>query len=261
MAGRGRRLAIVASLAALLAWPSLAAAQDSAATIAIRGKPQSLRLYGTRGGQAVVVSSGDGGWIHLAPHVAEALSRRGFFVVGFDAKAYLSSFTTKDSGLSEADVTADYRALAEFAAQGSRSLPILIGVSEGAGLSVLAASGDAVKQRVLGVIGIGLPEKNELGWRWRDMAIYITHGVPNEPLFNASAVVGRVSPTPLAAIHSTADEFVPLETLKAVFEKANEPKRLWTVKASNHRFSDNLRDFDQALADAIAWIVAVRRVP
>jgi type IV secretory pathway VirJ component len=28
------------------------------------------------------VSSGDGGWIHLAPHVAEVLAAKGFFVVG-----------------------------------------------------------------------------------------------------------------------------------------------------------------------------------
>jgi fermentation-respiration switch protein FrsA (DUF1100 family) len=223
-------------------------------TISIRGKAQALRLFGARGGQPVVVSSGDGGWIHLGPHVAEVLVRRGFFVVGFDCKTYLSSFTTKDGALTEADVPNDYRVLVDYAAQGSPVRPILIGVSEGAGLSVLAATGSAVKDRVRGVIGIGLPEKNELGWRWRDMAIYITHGVPNEPLFNTSAVVGRVAPMPLAAIHSTSDEFVPLETLKAVFDKANEPKRLWTITASNHGFIDNLGAFDAALADAIAWI-------
>lgn len=229
-------------------------AQQSEATIAIRGKAQTLRLYGTRGGQPLVVSSGDGGWIHVAPHVAEVLVKRGFFVVGFDSKAYLSSFTSKDSTLSETDVQVDYQVLAEFAAQGSRAAPILIGVSEGAGLSVLAATGPAVKARVRGVIGIGLPEKNELGWRWRDMSIYFTHGVPNEPLFSASAVVPRVAPTPLAAIHSTNDEFVALSTLQAIMQKAGEPKRVWTITASNHGFSDNLAAFDAALLEAIEWI-------
>jgi fermentation-respiration switch protein FrsA (DUF1100 family) len=233
-----------------------AGGQESTSTLSIRGKAQTLHIYGARGGEPVVVSSGDGGWIHLAPHVAAVLSRRGFFVVGFDAKAYLSAFTTKDGTLTEADVPGDYRVLVDFAAQGSSHRPILAGVSEGAGLSVLAATGAAVKERVRGVIGIGLPEKNELGWRWRDMAIYITHGAPNEPLFSASAVVGRVAPIPLAAIHSIQDEFVPLETLHAVFAKANEPKRLWTIKASNHAFSDNEREFDAALAEAVAWIGA-----
>lgn len=245
---------VAMALTTLVAGVVAVAAEQSEATISIRGKSQTLRVLGTRGGQPVVVSSGDGGWIHLAPHVADVLARHGFFVVGFDSKAYLSSFTIRDSTLTEADVPGDYRVLVEYAAQGGKGAPILIGVSEGAGLSVLAATGPGVKERVRGVVGVGLPEKNELGWRWRDMAIYLTHGVPNEPLFNASDVVGRVAPTPLAAIHSTSDEFVPLPTLQAIMEKAREPKRVWTIKASNHGFSDNLGQFDAALIDAIGWI-------
>ena len=50
--------------------------------------------YGARGGSPVIVSSGDGGWIHLGPHVAEMLAAQGFFVVGFDVKGYLDSFTS-----------------------------------------------------------------------------------------------------------------------------------------------------------------------
>jgi type IV secretory pathway VirJ component len=42
----------------------------------------------------VVISSGDGGWLHLGPHVAEVLAASGYFVVGFDVKAYLSGFTS-----------------------------------------------------------------------------------------------------------------------------------------------------------------------
>ena len=63
-------------------------------TVTIRGQTQSLRVYGTRGRPAVIVSSGDGGWIHLAPHVAQVLAAKGFFVVGFDVKAYLERFTS-----------------------------------------------------------------------------------------------------------------------------------------------------------------------
>jgi type IV secretory pathway VirJ component len=62
------------------------AAAQSTEALSIRGHSQSLRIYGARGGQAVIVSSGDGGWIHLGPHVAELLAANGYFVVGFDAK-------------------------------------------------------------------------------------------------------------------------------------------------------------------------------
>ena len=222
--------------------------------ITVRGQSQSVRLYGTRGNTPVIVSSGDGGWIHLGPHVAEVLAAKGFFVVGFDVKAYLESFTSGKATLRPEDEPGDYKALADFAARGATRKPILIGVSEGAGLSVLAATDPQTKQSIAGVLGVGLPDLNELGWRWKDSLIYVTHGVPNEPTFSTAAIVNRVSPTPLGAIHSTQDEFVALSQVQKVLDAAKEPKKLWIVKASDHRFSDNLPEFDRRLLEAIAWI-------
>lgn len=222
--------------------------------VVLRGHPQTLRLYGARGGQPVIVSSGDGGWMHLAPHVAEVLAARGYFVVGFDVKAYLSSFTTSQSALQPGDEPGDYKVLADVAAAGSRRRPILVGVSEGAGLSVLAATDPATRAAIGGVVGLGLPDVNELGWRWKDAIIYVTHGMPNEPTFSTAAIVSRVAPAPLAAIHSTQDEFVPTAEVQRVMAAAQNPKKLWIVKASDHRFSDNLPEFDQRLLDALAWV-------
>jgi len=232
-----------------------ATAQERTTHIAIRGHQLAVRLYGTPGhGAPVVVSSGDGGWVHLAPHVAEFLAGKGFYVVGLDAKEYLETFTSGTTGVRVQDEPGDYRLLAEFAGQGSSLKPILIGVSEGAGLSVLAATDPETKQKIRGVIGLGLPDMNELGWHWKDAIIYVTHTAPNEPMFSAAAVVGRVAPLPLAAIHSTHDEFVPLDELNKVFAAAKEPKKLWIVDASNHRFSDNLPEFDRRLMEALDWL-------
>ena len=104
------------------------------------------------------------------------------------------------------------------------------------------------------MIGLGLPDVNELAWRWKDVAIYLTHRVPDEPTFSAAAIVDRVAPLPLAAIHSTHDEFVTLSDAQRVLNGARDPKRLWTVTASDHRFSDNLGEFDRTLLDALAWV-------
>jgi pimeloyl-ACP methyl ester carboxylesterase len=225
-------------------------------TVAIRGHQQALYIYGSPRGEPVIVSSGDGGWIHLGPHVAAFLAARGFFVIGFDVKVYLSSFTSERSTLRPADEPADYRVLTDVARHATGRKPILIGVSEGAGLSVLAATDTGTKAEVAGVIGLGLPDLNELGWRWKDMLIYLTHRAPDEPSFSAAAIVDRVAPLPLAAIHSTHDEFVPVTEVERVLKAANEPKRLWIVNASNHRFSDNLDEFDRQLLEAIAWVKA-----
>ena len=236
----------------------LAAGAASPATerLLIRGQDQTLRVYGARGGPVAVVASGDGGWIHLGPHVAEFLSSRGYFVVGFDSRAYLSSFTKGGTTLSTTDVPGDFAALLDYASKGATAPPVLLGVSEGAALAVLAATSAATKAKVAGVIALGLPDKAELGWRFRDSMIYVTKGVPKEPLFSTAEVIGRVAPLPLVAIHSTKDEFVSVEDVERVMSRALEPKLLWLIEADDHRFSGKEQDLHQRLMDAIAWIRA-----
>lgn len=226
-------------------------AQDS---IDLRGRGQTLYLYGPRTGEPVIVSSGDGGWIHLGPHVASFLASRGFFVIGFDVKAYLESFTSGKTTLDPAMEPNDYATLADFARRTSGKKPVLVGVSEGAGLSLLAATDPRVKALVTGIVGVGMPDINELGWRWRDAAIYFTHKVPKEPTFSAATIAADVAPLPLAAIHSTTDEFVPVSVIQRIIDSAREPKRLWIVSASDHRFSNNLREFDARVLEALDWV-------
>jgi pimeloyl-ACP methyl ester carboxylesterase len=232
---------------------------QGAEAVAIRGRMQYVHLYGPPAGAPVVVSSGDGGWLHLAPHLAEVLAVNGYRVVGFDAKAYLASFTSGASTLQPDDVPADYRVLIDLASGGAGSKPILIGVSEGAALSVLAAANPQVNSAIEGVITFGLPDVNELGWRWKDSLIYLTHGVPNEPTFSVASIVARVSPAPLAAIYSTRDEFVSRAEIDAIMSGARDPKQLWTVDAADHRFSDKLDECDRRLVDALAWVRAHAR--
>ena len=223
-------------------------------SVTIRGKQQSLHTFGTRGKQAIVLSSSDGGWVRVAPLVAGILAKRGFFVVGLDSKAYLESFTGTNSTLKEADIPGDFLSLADFASTGTQPAPILIGVSEGAGLSVLAATRDDVKKKVQGVIVIGLPDLTELAWRWRDAIIYVTHGVPNEPTFSTAAVIDRVSPVPLAVLHSSSDPYVPVDTIKGILARAKEPKQLWIINSTEHGFGDNEAEFQAKLLEAIAWV-------
>jgi alpha-beta hydrolase superfamily lysophospholipase len=244
-------LALIA--AACMALPTNVRGQTRQA-FAIRGREQTLYLYGSPSGDPIVVSSGDGGWLHLAPHVAELLAHNGYFVVGFDSKAYLSSFTSETTTLRAEEVPADYRELAKFAAHATGKKPILVGVSEGAGLSVLAATDSRTKAAIAGVIGLGLPDRNELGWHWKDSFIYLTHQVPNEPTISTAVIADKVAPLPLAGIHSTHDEYVPIAEVQNIFQHAGEPKQLWIVKAGNHRFSGNVAEFDRRLVEAIDWV-------
>jgi fermentation-respiration switch protein FrsA (DUF1100 family) len=244
----------VSVVAWALSQPSTAAAAPVTETVSLRNHPQTVYVYGMRGATPVLLSSGDGGWMHLAPHVAELLASRGYFVVGFDVKQYLSSFTSGSDTLGTTDVPGDYRVLIDFAGRGASSRVVLIGVSEGAGLSLLAATDPPNKLLITGVIGLGLPDINELGWRWQDSMIYITHGAPKEPTFSTVKVAPQLTPVPLAAIHSTTDAYVPLAEAEQVVAHASEPKRMWVIKAGDHSFSDNLPELDARVLEAIAWV-------
>ena len=248
------RISVVAIVSALAVAAS-ASAQTLEAFV-IRGHAQPLHLYGRPGAPPIILSSGDGGWLHLAPHLAESLSSAGYFVIGFDAKAYLSAFTSGVTTLRAADVPGDFRSLIDRAARGASRKPVLVGVSEGAGLSVLAAADPLTRPSIAGVIVLGLPDRNELGWRWRDSLIYLTKGVPTEPTFSAAAKLAQVSPAPLAAIYSTRDEYVPRAEVEQLMQVAHDPKRLWLIDAADHRFSNNLAECDRRLHDALAWVHA-----
>jgi fermentation-respiration switch protein FrsA (DUF1100 family) len=74
-----------------------------------------------------------------------------------------------------------------------------------------------------------------------------------------SEIVDRVSLVPLAAVHSTHDEFVSVSEIEDLVARAGEPKRLWLVDARDHRFSDRLAELDLRLAEAVDWIATARR--
>src|SRR5205814_1170858 len=125
---------------------------------------------------------------------------------------------------------------------------------EGAGLAVVAAADPRIRDRISGVVAFGLTDANELGWRWRDSIVYLTKGVPNEPVFHAGDFISQVSPAPLALLWSSHDEFVGGAAQKRLAALARAPKQVLTVEASDHRFSDNLRQLDANLMEVVDWI-------
>jgi hypothetical protein len=241
------------ALLALLMIPVSGISQTSS-DITIRGKGQKLNLYGSSGNSPILLSSGDLGWAGLVVHVAEFLSSQGYYVVGLNTKLYLASFTSKNSALDPKDVPGDYRTLLSLIRQSNATKPVFVGISEGAGLSVLAATHPDIKASIQGILALGLPDQNELGWKWQDFTIWVTKKTPNEPSFMVEDIIGKVSPLPLAEIHSTHDEFLPVEKAKAMFSKAGEPKKMWVIEASNHRFSESRPQLDRRILEALQCI-------
>jgi alpha-beta hydrolase superfamily lysophospholipase len=228
----------------------------------VRGKTLSLAIYrpaaAPRG--TIIMGSGDVGWVGLAVSMAQQLNADGYLVVGLNVRQYLSTFAEGKSHLSETDVPRDYGIIADLLRR-QNLLPgpvILSGVSEGAALSALAASDRSNHGWVDGVIAMGLPEVAELAWHWSDVPAWIFKKDANEPSFHAHEIIASVSPVPLALIQSTKDEYVPEADYRRLFDTARDPKKLFLIEASNHRFTDKPRELRAAYASALDWVKAAR---
>ncbi len=252
-------LALLSAVAARFGWPASYRTEN----LLLRSKTQSVAVYDPRPDSQrrafqVVVTSGDLGWIGLSADIAEHLQANAYRVIGFNSRAYLSSFTTRDSALKPEDVSEDLRTLLGWAASSPASVHafVLIGVSEGAGLSVVGAGQLPQLQTLKGVIALGLPRETTLGWRWTDFPMWVTKRNPREPLTATSTYLSQLR-TPFVMIHSTHDEWDPIESARAMFALAPEPKKFFAIAASNHRFSDRLPEVLTQIDSALAWMATL----
>jgi pimeloyl-ACP methyl ester carboxylesterase len=245
----------------MLASTALAAAPASrSATITLRGKSQALEVYDPASGapprpMQIILTSGDVGWVGLPVNIAEHLQRIGYRVIGFNARAYLASFTGKDRALDPNAIPDDYRSIVNWALS-KPAFPAavsMIGVSEGAGLAVIGMSRPDSIASCRGVVALGLPARTSLGWRWTDFTMWITKKDPNEPQAETRAYLPRLR-CPLVMIHSTHDEWDSIDSAKEMYQFHPGPKDFIAVDAVNHRFSDKVPEVLSTLAHSLEWL-------
>jgi fermentation-respiration switch protein FrsA (DUF1100 family) len=250
----GRKLVWAMVLA--LAVPAWAGVVPGKNQVVLRGRAQDVYYFPAATkpslGQ-VLFFPGDGGWRGFAVTVSKTMSEWGYDVYGVDTKHYLCTYTT-DGGLTEAQVASDLAELARSMGARPDRRFTLVGWSEGAGLSLLAAAAENNRASFDGLVTMGLPEKNFLAWRWEDALTYVTKQRPNEPGFSSMDYMGKVSPLPVFMIQSMHDEYVPLDVAERLFLAAHEPRRFRPVSASDHRFSGNQQQFFEVLQEALRWI-------
>jgi type IV secretory pathway VirJ component len=228
----------------------------------LRGRHLTLTIYRPAVPRAkvkgtIIMGSGDVGWVGLAVSMSGFLSSNGYTVIGLNAREYLAEFTTRGGAhLTTSEVPEDYAKLAEFLrARGLLDSPVIVsGVSEGAGLAVLAASAPANHSWIHGVITMGLPGTAELAWRWTDFTSWITKKDSGEPSFAARDFLAGISPVPLYMIQSTHDEYVTEREYRELEAAARPPKKLALIDAANHRFTDKIAELRSQYVAALAWM-------
>lgn len=229
----------------------------------LRGKVQSVQVYDPVPGMPkrsvqVLVTSGDLGWLGISGDVPGHLQEQGYRAIGLNAQRYVSSFTGgKAAHLEEDVIPGDYHTIVETVSAGS-SYPrefVSVGVSEGAGLAVVAMGQEQASPLCRGIIALGMPLKTALGWRWTDFTSWISKKEPNEPEVDTKDYLFRLK-VPVVLVHSTHDEYDLIDKVKAVYNDAPGPKQFHAVDASNHRFSNKIQEVLTLVDTSLEWIVA-----
>jgi alpha-beta hydrolase superfamily lysophospholipase len=265
---RKEKLAYRLLLLALALWFApeelLWAQQNGQNLVTIRGKAQEVYFYPAGSGAAhdqppkVLFVPGDFGLHGHAVSIAQTMAGWGYDVYALDTRQYLTSLRgSPDSRIQ--DVISDFRAIGSWITGGNKQPILLVGWSEGAGLSLLAASSPDNKQIFRGSALFGLTESNLLGWRWSDVFSYVTKKDPDEPKFQTSDYMAGHAPLPLVLLQSSGDEYVSVDAARRLFALAREPKRFVLIQARDHRFDGNTEEFYARLRESLEWIRTVSK--
>jgi dienelactone hydrolase len=252
-----RRHRLAAALWVTLALPAAAnAAAPGRNEVNVRGQGLDVYYYpaaGAKLNRKVLFAPGDGGWRGWAVTVAQQMASWGYDVYGFDTRDYLTSFTGR-TRLKESDVMSDFRQVARWVTDNSGEKVTLVGWSEGAGLSVLAAANGENKGYFNGVVTFGLGDANVLGWTWQDTVRNLAGQQVNEPQFQASRYMAAIAPLRLLMIHAGRDEYVPLDEAQSLLNAARGQKRLTVIQANDHKFTGNTGEFYRVLREGLQWV-------
>ncbi len=235
-------------------------------TVYLRGRPLTVRVYDPPPGSPrrpvqVLVTSGDLGWWGISGDLPTHLRAKGYRVIGFNAQSYEVAFTgSRGAQIRPDQVPGDYDTIMQAASVDTvyPAAFVSIGVSEGAGLAVLAMGQPDASPLCEGVITLGLPMRTALAWRWTDFTSWISKAEPHEPEVATEDYLVHMG-VPLVEIHSVNDEYDRIERVRAIVARDPAPKRFIPVDARNHRFSGRIHQVLALVDSSIVWIDSQRQ--
>jgi pimeloyl-ACP methyl ester carboxylesterase len=170
-------------------------------------------------------------------------------MAGFSAPEYIKHLRGDEETTTPALLARDYAAIIDTA-RSELMLPaatpvILVGVSRGAGLSVVAAGQPTIQPSLDGVVVMALTKEEEhVRWRRRrqstELEIY-----PYLP---------RLADLPVAVIQSTRDNYLPAEEARTLFGSDTDRRQFHAIEARNHSFAGARLLLYETLRSSIDWV-------
>ena len=206
----------------------------------------------------LVYTTGDGGWGRKDLALYQEIVSWGYPTAGFSAPDYLDHLQEESGTTTPERLGRDYADIIAFAETNLGIEPgapvVLIGVSRGAGLEVVAAGQPRVRDRLTGVVAVALTREEEyVRWYGRLPGLHR----PQKPVMvQVYEYLPLLDTLPIAVIQSTHDQFLSAPAAAQLFGADTPTRRFHPIDARNHSFAGARAEMYQACRDALDWIIS-----
>lgn len=200
--------------------------------------------------EVLVYATGDAGWHRKDRDVFRQLQTWGYAVVGVSTPQYLK-LLPDENGTTPGRLAADFATMIDSGVNAlhlAENTPVvLVGVSRGADLAVVAAGQASLRPRLAGVVAIGLTREEEYVHRRRTRVAF--------PLYEYLPQLGDL---PLTVIQSTRDNYLPADAARSLFGDDTPVRRFESIDARNHSFAGARSQLYATLKASLRWLDLAR---
>lgn len=204
----------------------------------------------------LVYTTGDGGWARKDLALYRQIVSWGYPTVGFSAPQYLKHLRGDETTTPER-LGQDYARIIRFAdeqlGRAGNAPVVLIGVSRGAGLEVIAAGREGVRRSLGGVIAIALTREEEYV-RWFGIRIPGARRPAKPVMLEIYDYLPLLGEVPVAVVQSTRDNFLPAAEAARLFGPETATRRFRAIDAGDHSFGGSRQMMYDAAREALDWI-------
>ncbi len=187
----------------------------------------------------LMYATGDGGWRGKDLDTYRKLISWGYPTVGFSSPDYLSHLADGAETTTANRLARDFGAIIDFAKASlmlsSETPVILVGVSRGAGLAVVAAGQGALRGELAGVVAVALTKEEEHVRRLRRILVNPAQSRERTPVvIETYEYLPRLGAEPVSVIQSTHDSYLPADAARVLFGPDTERRQFHAIEARDH---------------------------
>ena len=205
----------------------------------------------------VLFASGDGGLRFTSKTIYKHMAERNYFVAGFSSgeatKVPKASAPLNVSAFVD-DVLAMEREAGRLLGVGDDTPVVLVGLSSGASMIVLAGAQPALQARMAGGVAIALTREYDHGAVPSPEPGVTEYVADERHRIQTYPLIERMGSMPFAVIQSTSDSYVPAAESRRLMGPDTPLRRLFEVEARNHSFHGAKPKMLEELDSALKWI-------